>query len=334
MLCPSFDSLVVALPNKCQYLYLPTACQRCPATSTCDDVIGCDACSPGKKQPDCVEDCEHGYYGVNCKEICGYCKDQSKCAITNGYCPNGCETWYTSDICTTYIASPEFASSIKPVVVDVTNSSITVTWPTAMNILPGLEAHYYYLLWLQADGAREKNVTRVEQGAGEQRMEARITGLAFNKKYSLRVEPYREHNGEREGGASTATVEFTTSGYVGNIVAPTTPLQSTNGAPGCSACFGFGALVGTAVASLLLGMGILAVIMLSIQRIRQNKNNTDNQLQGTEMSPTQKGDEEYEDPQGYVIPPRRSQEEEGDYYNTTGETTQSDGPNVYDVIQT
>ena len=98
--------------------------------------------------------------------------------------------------------------------VDVTNSSITVTWPTAMNILPGLEAHYYYLLWLQADGAREKNVTRVEQGAGEQRMEARITGLAFNKKYSLRVEPYREHNGEREGGASTATVEFTTSGIV------------------------------------------------------------------------------------------------------------------------
>ena len=97
---------------------------------------------------------------------------------------------------------------------DVTNSSITVIWPTAMNILPGVEAHYHYLLWLQADGEGEKNVTRVEQGAREKRMEARITGLTFNKKYSLRVEPYRELNGEREGGASTATVEFTTSGIV------------------------------------------------------------------------------------------------------------------------
>ena len=66
------------------------------------------------------------------------------------------------------------------------------------------------MLWLQADGATEKNVTRVEQGAGEQRMEARITGLTFNKKYSLRVEPYRELNGEHEGGASTGVVTFKT----------------------------------------------------------------------------------------------------------------------------
>ena len=85
-----------------------------------------------------------------------------------------------------------------------------MSWPKASNISAGLEGHYHYLLWLQADGGRNKNVTRVEQGAGEQRMEARITGLMFNKKYSLRVEPYRELNGEREGGASTGVVTFKT----------------------------------------------------------------------------------------------------------------------------
>ncbi|KAK2152409.1 hypothetical protein NP493_2462g00000 [Ridgeia piscesae] len=31
------------------------SCQRCPSTSSCDDVIGCDACEQGKKQPDCTQ---------------------------------------------------------------------------------------------------------------------------------------------------------------------------------------------------------------------------------------------------------------------------------------
>ena len=51
-------------------------------------------------------------------------------------------------------------------------------------------------------------MARVEQGAGEQRMEAQITELMSNTAYSLRVEPYRQLNGEREGGASTGVVRF------------------------------------------------------------------------------------------------------------------------------
>ena len=107
-------------------------------------------------------------------------------------------------------ALPEFHSSVKPDVDDITSSCATVSWPRATNVSAGFEDHYHYLLWLQADAEREKNVTRVEQGAGEQRMEARITGLTYNTKYSLRVEPYREHNGERKGGASTGVVTFET----------------------------------------------------------------------------------------------------------------------------
>ena len=107
-------------------------------------------------------------------------------------------------------ALPAFDSSVKPHIEDVTSSNARVSWPRATNVSSGFEDHYYYLLWLQADGEREKNVSRVEQGAGEQRMEAQITGLTFNKKYSLRVEPYRELNGEREGVASTVVVTFKT----------------------------------------------------------------------------------------------------------------------------
>ena len=116
-------------------------------------------------------------------------------------------------------AKPKFRSPVTPNINDVTSSSATVSWPRATDLPTGLETHYHYMLWLQADGEREKNVTRVEQGAGEQRMEARITGLTFNKKYSLRVEPYRELKGEREGGASTGVVKFKTkcTGIMTNV---------------------------------------------------------------------------------------------------------------------
>ena len=48
-------------------------------------------------------DCTDKTYGVNCKETCGHCKDQSTCAVTDGRCPTGCETWYISDVCKTLI---------------------------------------------------------------------------------------------------------------------------------------------------------------------------------------------------------------------------------------
>ena len=112
-------------------------------------------------------------------------------------------------------AKPKFLPSVNPDINDITSSNATVSWPRATDIPTGLDDHYHYMLWLQADGEREKNVTQVGQGAGKQRMEAQITGLTFNKKYSLRVEPYRELNGKREGGASTGDVTFKTK-CIGN----------------------------------------------------------------------------------------------------------------------
>ena len=107
---------------------------------------------------------------------------------------------------------PGFHSSIKPHIGDVTSTSATVTWPKASNISTGLEGHYLYILWLQADGVSEQNTARVGQGAGEQLIEAQITGLKVNTNYSLRVQPYRQlsDSEEREGGTSTEIVAFKT----------------------------------------------------------------------------------------------------------------------------
>ncbi|KAK2149269.1 hypothetical protein NP493_3022g00003 [Ridgeia piscesae] len=49
------------------------ACSNCPSTSTCNDVIGCGRCDPGKQQPDCTTGMfcysDHNVYNMHSFEI-------------------------------------------------------------------------------------------------------------------------------------------------------------------------------------------------------------------------------------------------------------------------
>ena len=47
--------------------------------------------------------CEGRTYGINCREDCGHCKDNSSCNVENGFCTNGCEDGFISDVCNTHI---------------------------------------------------------------------------------------------------------------------------------------------------------------------------------------------------------------------------------------
>ena len=77
---------------------------------------------------------------------------------------------------------------------------------------PGLEGKYYhYILRLKADGEKEKDVTMVPQDGVQPRMDSHLTGLRFNTFYTVRVQPYREHNGERDLGTATEVIRFKTN---------------------------------------------------------------------------------------------------------------------------
>lgn len=45
--------------------------------------------------------CEYGFYGVDCKEICGQCRDIDQCFHTNGTCLTGCVAGYQEQSCKT-----------------------------------------------------------------------------------------------------------------------------------------------------------------------------------------------------------------------------------------
>lgn len=48
-----------------------------------------------------LKGCENGFYGNDCKEICGNCVELNQCFHTNGTCLTGCENGYHGDVCKT-----------------------------------------------------------------------------------------------------------------------------------------------------------------------------------------------------------------------------------------
>ena len=93
----------------------------------------------------------------------------------------------------------------------ITSSSAVVRWSKANDIPSGLESYYYYVVWLQVAGQTERKVAQIPQGADMDQLKTNITGLVFNTHYSVRVEPYRQHNEKREGGMPTDVTSFKTS---------------------------------------------------------------------------------------------------------------------------
>lgn len=43
--------------------------------------------------------CPTGFYGVDCSETCGNCRDIGQCDRNNGSCLTGCDAGYKGDLC-------------------------------------------------------------------------------------------------------------------------------------------------------------------------------------------------------------------------------------------
>ena len=107
-------------------------------------------------------------------------------------------------------ATPRLALSDKPDVDRISSSSVTVRWPSARNITSGLETHYYYTVWIKAEGGSYKDMSKQPHTSSTDRFESHITGLQFNTHYSVKVEPYRQQNELSEAGTSTGVTTFKT----------------------------------------------------------------------------------------------------------------------------
>ena len=47
-----------------------------------------------------TSECDGGFYGQNCSEVCGYCFRKDQCQFMNGTCFKGCDGGYWGERCT------------------------------------------------------------------------------------------------------------------------------------------------------------------------------------------------------------------------------------------
>lgn len=107
-------------------------------------------------------------------------------------------------------ATSNFKSSDVIFVAGVTNSSAVVGWTTPRSVADGLGDRYYSVLFWQADGETGENKQPVNETA-DVRSEVKITGLRYNTKYYVWLQPYRRHNGHIEEGNPTDVTPFRTA---------------------------------------------------------------------------------------------------------------------------
>ena len=98
-------------------------------------------------------------------------------------------------------------TSDKAGTADIISSSAVVTWPKATGITPGLESHYYYMVWFQVDG----ETTWKSQIVSVESRQMSLRNLPFNTHYSVKIEPFRRHGDKHAGGATTAVTTFKTT---------------------------------------------------------------------------------------------------------------------------
>ena len=58
---------------------------------------------PSSSHLDNISECDDGYYGTNCLHDCGSCESNVTCNKSTGACPDGCDTWWITDTCHTYM---------------------------------------------------------------------------------------------------------------------------------------------------------------------------------------------------------------------------------------
>ena len=106
--------------------------------------------------------------------------------------------------------NPYFKTTDKPRLEDITSSSVVVSWSKATDVTPGLESHYYYVVWLGLRGGTFDNVSRQQDVTGLNTLKSRLTGLSFNTNYSVKIEPFRQQDERRQSGTKTQVVHFKT----------------------------------------------------------------------------------------------------------------------------
>ena len=77
----------------------------------------------------CHKGCDEGYYGTECSQLCGLCKNTVDCHHVNGTCLTGCESGYIGNICKTR----KYVKAVWSVYIDIILRVNVKQWSAYIN---------------------------------------------------------------------------------------------------------------------------------------------------------------------------------------------------------
>ncbi|ELU02323.1 hypothetical protein CAPTEDRAFT_226478 [Capitella teleta] len=159
------------------------------------------------------EVCDVGFYGVNCEEECGRCKDDL-CSSDDGHCSDGCQIWFLGDLCKEEIALPSLDGS-HVFLKRMNESAVAITWTQDPGI-PDKHAEYYGYTVAYAEGSGDFiDGPSVPHNASIKNRIMIVANIQSYNDYRFNVLMYRKMDGEQEYGLPSATTRIESgSNYV------------------------------------------------------------------------------------------------------------------------
>ncbi|ELU12972.1 hypothetical protein CAPTEDRAFT_193075 [Capitella teleta] len=146
--------------------------------------------------------CEVGFYGVNCEEECGRCKDDF-CSSDDGHCSDGCQIWFIGDLCKEEIALPSLDGS-HMFLKRMNESAVAITWTQDPGI-PDNHAEFYGYTVAYAEGSGDfTDGPSVPHNVSIKNRIMIVTNIQSDNDYRFEVRMYREMDGEKEYGLPSA----------------------------------------------------------------------------------------------------------------------------------
>ncbi|ELU10965.1 hypothetical protein CAPTEDRAFT_201656 [Capitella teleta] len=168
------------------------------------------------------EVCDVGFYGVNCEEECGRCKDDL-CSGDDGHCSDGCQIWFLGDLCKKeiggfaskdiryksylYTALPSLDGS-HVFLKRMSESAVAITW-TQDPWIPDKHAEYYGYTVAYAEGSGDfTDGPSVPHNVSIKNRVMIVTNIQSDNDYRFKVRMYREMDGEKEYGLPSASTRI------------------------------------------------------------------------------------------------------------------------------
>ncbi|ELU00452.1 hypothetical protein CAPTEDRAFT_204896 [Capitella teleta] len=150
------------------------------------------------------EACGVGFYGVECEQECGTCKN-NVCFSVDGRCLDGCQLWFVGDYCREELRKPTLEGTF-PLLIQLNESAVIITWTQDIQI-PRNQSRFYGYTVAYAKGLSDfKDGPSVSHNPSAMLQYLIVSNIHATTEYYFHVRVYRSMENETRYGLSSNSI--------------------------------------------------------------------------------------------------------------------------------